>query len=71
MFQYCAVPADCVSTVKAPVCVWCSGDVQLVQGAGQAANSCSLRYVPLETEHISSQKYVRGLVLAEPEVPPS
>lgn len=57
--------------MKAPVCIWCSGDVQLVQGVGRAANSCSLRYVPLGTEHIFSQKYVRELVLAEPEVPPS
>lgn len=47
--------------MSAPVCIWCSGDVQLVQGAGRAASSCSPRYVPLGTEHISSQKYVREL----------
>lgn len=47
--------------MRASVCIWCSGDVQLVQGVGRAASSCSPRYGPLGTEHISSQKYVREL----------
>lgn len=61
MVQYWNCSDHYLDTMRAPVCIWCSGDVQLVQEVGRAASSCSPRYIPLGTEHISSQKYVREL----------